>query len=118
MRALKCIISAILAGALINCYISSIAQTAYKEETVYKAGDVNGDGAVNAADALLVLQCAVGKADFDFPQKKAADVNRNGVVEAADALLILQHTVGKITHFPCGRLLRRGFTMSLIRLME
>ena len=36
-------------------------------------GDVNADGRVNAADALLILRYAVGKADLSEEALQAAD---------------------------------------------
>lgn len=64
------------------------------------AGDPNGDGKVNASDALLVLRAAVGKATLTKEQTVAGDVDANGTLNAADALLILKFAVGLITVFP------------------
>ena len=63
-------------------------------------GDVDINGAVNAADALLALQVAVGKTTLTMQGAAALDVSGNGDVTAEDALLILQYAVGKITKFP------------------
>ena len=57
-------------------------------------------GVVNAADALLALQVAVGKTTLTMQGAAALDVSGNGDVTAEDALLILQYAVGKITKFP------------------
>ncbi|OQB14373.1 MAG: Endoglucanase E precursor [Firmicutes bacterium ADurb.Bin193] len=64
-------------------------------------GDVNGDGAVNATDAGLVLQYFVGTiTEFSSPNGlAAADINNDGVINATDAGLILQYFVGTITEF-------------------
>lgn len=56
-------------------------------------GDVNGDGKVNSADALCVLQYSVGMNVKSF-NKSTADVNRDGKINSMDALKILRHTVG------------------------
>ncbi len=68
----------------------------YRPGSRENPGDANGDGAVNAADALLALRHAVGAAPL--PQAAAArtDLNSNGTVNAVDALIQLQIAVGKI----------------------
>ena len=63
-------------------------------------GDLNGDTKVNATDALIVLQAAVGKISLSEGDQKLADVDGSGDVMATDALLILQKAVGKIDRFP------------------
>ena len=69
-------------------------------------GDVNGDEAVTAQDASLVLQHVAGKIALDgeatvpggSPQgHHEADVNGDGSITAQDASLILQYVAGKIT---------------------
>ncbi len=59
-------------------------------------GDVDQNGRVEAADALLALQCAVDKVDLTEEQQQAADYNGDRNVTAADALSILQQSVGKL----------------------
>ncbi|NIA11066.1 MAG: hypothetical protein GWP10_15395 [Nitrospiraceae bacterium] len=49
-------------------------------------GDVNHDGKLSTADAVLALRMAVGSIDTD----PAADVNSDGQVTSLDALMILQ----------------------------
>ncbi len=63
-------------------------------------GDLNRDGKITAADALMTLQIAVGKLQPDEEQAKAADVDGESGVTVRDALLILQYAVGKIERFP------------------
>lgn len=65
-------------------------------------GDVNSSSTIDAADALLILQNAVGKVPFDSTQVILGDVNKSGTVDATDALLVLQRAVEKITIFPAG----------------
>ncbi|MGI6264835.1 MAG: discoidin domain-containing protein [Acutalibacteraceae bacterium] len=62
-------------------------------------GDVDGSGAVTAADALMALQAATGKILLTEREQTAADVDGKPGVSAADALLILQYATGKITAF-------------------
>ena len=53
-------------------------------------GDVNGDGSVNASDALLVLKHAARISLLSEEQCKLADMDANGKYDAADALKILR----------------------------
>ncbi|MGI6264514.1 MAG: glycoside hydrolase family 2 TIM barrel-domain containing protein, partial [Acutalibacteraceae bacterium] len=62
-------------------------------------GDVDENGTVTAADALMALQAATGKIALTAAQQQAADVDGSGDVTAADALAILQFATGKITAF-------------------
>ena len=55
-------------------------------------GDVNGDGVVTAADAVIALEIAAGSRPFDA----AADVDGDGVVTSLDAMMILQAAAGLI----------------------
>ncbi|MBO4384502.1 MAG: dockerin type I repeat-containing protein [Clostridia bacterium] len=61
-------------------------------------GDADGNGHVEATDALLVLRMAMGI--IDTPADTTAfDADGNGSVEATDALLILRFAMGIITEF-------------------
>ena len=68
----------------------------------FELGDVDGDGAINANDALLALQHSVSIRTLDDEQKARADVNADGAINANDALLMLQYSVGIITTFQSG----------------
>ncbi len=64
-------------------------------------GDVNGDGQVTAADALLILQAVVG-IPVAPPAKllQNGDTNCNGKLEAADAQIVLALLAGfPVTRF-------------------
>lgn len=54
-------------------------------------GDVNGDGYIDAADALLCLRTSVGLIMLTPEQEAAADVNHDGLIDAGDAILILRY---------------------------
>jgi len=56
-------------------------------------GDVNNDGEVTAAAAVIALQMAGGA----VPTNEEADVNRDGAVTSLDALMIMQVVAGAIT---------------------
>ena len=46
----------------------------------YKRGDLNGDGVVNASDAVVALQIAAGSLAPSALQRSAGDVNGDGVI--------------------------------------
>lgn len=54
-------------------------------------GDVNGDGYIDAAYALLCLRTSVGLIMLTPEQEAAADVNHDGLIDAGDAILILRY---------------------------
>lgn len=57
------------------------------------AGDADNNGAVNAADVLLVMQYDAGWSI----SKPDADVNGDGAVDSKDAVRILQYLAGEIS---------------------
>lgn len=72
----------------------------------YSVGNVDGQGEVTTADALLALQIATGKVVGTEDQLLAANVNGsvdedgNATVTVEDALIILQYATKTITVFP------------------
>ena len=60
-----------------------------------KVGDVNGDGDIDIADAVCIVNHVVGKSNTTF-NAAAADVNDDGEVDIADAVKIVNLVVGKI----------------------
>lgn len=68
--------------------------------TIPITGDVSLNGNIQAYDAALVLQSAVGSITLNDRQLSAADVSGNGTVTAYDASLILQYVIGFINYFP------------------
>ena len=61
---------------------STISITAFAEGEVVK-GDVDGNGAVDTADARIVLQMAAGIVEADLT---VADMNDDGIISVQDAL--------------------------------
>ena len=62
---------------------------------VFTKGDANGDGTVDIADAVCIVNHVVGK-DTPSYVAAAADANSDGVVDIADAVRIVNLVVGKI----------------------
>lgn len=63
-------------------------------------GDVDGDLAVTAADAMLVSWAASGGASLTSRQKEGADVDGNGTVDRTDAEWIVAYLTGKEDSLP------------------
>ena len=63
------------------------------EGTVVR-GDVNGDGDLSNADAILVLRQIAELVTLDEAQRLAADVNGDGAVNLLDVLAIIADIVG------------------------
>ncbi len=69
------------------------------------AGDVNGDGRIDVADAILVLRHIVGLLDIGEEYGPEALVRGRvsgptGGINVGDAILILRYIVGLIPQFP------------------
>ena len=58
--------------------------------TPLKLGDINGDGIVDVADAILLMQYNAGSIALTPRQIKAADMNGDGVANVGDVILLLQ----------------------------
>ena len=54
-------------------------------------GDMNGDGYIDSADAMLCLRYSVGLEELSEEQEKAADVNHDRFIDAGDAIKILRY---------------------------
>ncbi|MEO8623821.1 MAG: dockerin type I domain-containing protein, partial [bacterium] len=64
-------------------------------------GDVNGDGKVDAFDALLIQQAIVGSLPAGTAAYPRGDANCNGIIDAGDVLLVLKTSVGLPTTNSC-----------------
>ncbi len=65
-------------------------------------GDVSTNGVLQAYDASLVLQAAVGTLTLEAHQEFAADVSGDGLITAYDATLILEYVAGLRPNMPGG----------------
>ena len=54
------------------------------------SGDVNLDGKVDLADAILLMQYLSGNTPLSSKQLKAADVSKDGLVNVGDTIIIMQ----------------------------
>lgn len=63
-------------------------------------GDVNGDGAVTARDAVLVLKYLVGLRTCADDQIARMDVDGSGKPSTIDAVYLLRYVAGLIEEFP------------------
>lgn len=86
-----------ISGILSLAVIASYPMACSAKEARF--GDVNGDSAVNSADALAVLKYCVGNLELSSEALLYADVNADNSVNSADALEILRYTVGIVDRF-------------------
>lgn len=68
-----------------NCFAATTSNITYTT----KAGDVNRDGKVDRADAILILNYAAKLDTCPYELQKVADVNNDGKVNASDARKVL-----------------------------
>ena len=75
-------------------------KTSETVDTSILYGDVNSDGEVTIADAVLLNKYLVKSAALNEPQLKAADCLFNDKVDSNDTLAILKLIVGTYTELP------------------
>ena len=65
---------------------------------IANSGDANGDGTVNAVDALVAMRYVIGVSTESLTPEQiaAADFNGDGAVNAVDTLLIMRFSLGLI----------------------
>ena len=65
---------------------------------IANSGDANGDGTVNAVDALVAMRYVLGVSTENLTPEQiaAADFNGDGAVNAVDAMLIMRFSLGLI----------------------
>ena len=84
----------LLAWVLSGVLLLLLALPAGAQTTERQRGDVDGNGKIEAYDALLVLQDVVGKYEIPSEYLWCANVDAFGYnADASDALIILQYIV-------------------------
>ena len=63
-------------------------------------GDINCDGSVNVADAVLLQKFLSGSIQLNLEQIANSDCSYDGTLSTADIIVILQHLVGHYTALP------------------
>lgn len=85
---------ALIDGELLSQFESAI------DELNLLYGDVDQDGTITAADALMALQHSVQLRTLEGQQFLCADVDMNNKVNSTDALYMLMYAVKLIDQFP------------------
>lgn len=91
----KLVAFVLVVAIMMGCGVLSISASA-----VSGFGDADGNGEIDAKDALQILQYAVGKRHFPTSVIVYCDVDGDEFINAIDALYILKKAVGKINSFP------------------
>ena len=91
-KRIKILVSILLVAVVAVCSFAFFAQGA-----AGTAGDVNLDGTVTAADAMLVLSATSNLESLSAEQIIRADVTYDGTVNSVDALRILMYVTGNVS---------------------
>jgi len=76
-------------------WVDNISIPGYiNEEPDYLPGDVNMNGTVEMADALMALRAAMGILELTELQTLIADMDENGTIAVSDALSIMRISMG------------------------
>ena len=91
--------SSLTTGTTYYIYLSSTGNAKTKIASFdyyqpYTLGDVDGNNALSANDALWTLQAVAGNRELSANAALAADADKNGALSANDALFILQAVAG------------------------
>ena len=65
----------------------------------YLIGDVNGDGSIDALDAIIVQKYSADKTKLNDRQLYVGDVNDDGYIDVLDATMIQKFSVEKLKEF-------------------
>lgn len=88
-KIMKCLAAVCSAAVAITAALPFFAVSASAAES-YEMGDVDQNGVVNSADALMIMRHSVGFIQLSDEQAALADVNGDHAVNSADALGTLQ----------------------------
>ena len=79
-------------AAQLQNYIEGWLETLEAEEPEFIPGDVDGNGEITVADALMIMRAAMNIAVLQ--NEAAADMNGNGIIEVTDAIVVLRMAMG------------------------
>ncbi len=85
--------------ATITAKVGGFTQTCtvtVAQDTSYTVGDVDADGNITIADALMIFKYKSGEVKLSETALKAADTDKSGDVTIADALKIFKYKSGEI----------------------
>lgn len=85
---LSCFALLVALSVLLPCTMLS----ASADEVLY--GDVDGNGALDSFDALMIQRFSIGLTAFTADQQICADVNVDGDIDSFDSLLVLRASIG------------------------
>lgn len=78
-------------------YLANWSQAMFRGRKVYlniETGDVNGDKAINAKDALEMLKVSANMIEESFLMSKMGDMDGDSAIDANDALAVLKYVAG------------------------
>lgn len=75
---------------MLFCATNKTGMFIVAEDKLYSAGDLSGDGKVQAKDARLALRIAAKVESCNEKQLSAGDIDKNGKIDASDARKILR----------------------------
>ena len=94
----KRIVSVFLAAVMLAALAAGASFTARGEESVRRLvgkvvyADVNGDGAVNSRDVVMIMKAVVGEFSAKYVEK-AADCNFDGKINSRDVVLVMKTAI-------------------------
>lgn len=94
MKKLKKLIAGALAVAVSAVCMMPLASSAAGPKTFNFNKDPNGDGSLDLADSVYIVQCICGR--YFESDYKNLDMDDNGLVTQVDALLIRYYEAGII----------------------
>lgn len=82
-----------------HLFINGKCERCLKSEASVIRGDINDDGVISSADAVLLAQHLAELTSLTGGSAEAADVNADGVISSADAVLLAQYLAELIRSF-------------------
>lgn len=84
----------------VRAYSGNTGSTTFTitKKQVVMRGDLNGDGCVDAGDAVLISRYDAGLITLTAAQLEAGDLNNDGYVDAGDAVIISRYDAGLISN--------------------